>query len=59
MPLPGGFAHATELIEYLERRTTQVDIGGACYPEKHPESTDADEDLRWTRAQGRARARSS
>jgi len=44
----GGFAHATDLIEYLEDNY-QVDIGAACYPEIHPESPSADEDLRWTK----------
>ena len=44
----GGFTHATELIEYLEDNY-QVDIGAACYPEAHPESTDADSDLKWTK----------
>jgi methylenetetrahydrofolate reductase (NADPH) len=47
-PVEGGFAHATELIEYLEDNY-QVDIGAACYPEKHLESADEDEDLRWTK----------
>ncbi len=44
----GGFAHATDLIEYLEDNY-QVDIGAACYPEAHPEATSADDDLKWTR----------
>ncbi len=48
VPTEGGFAHATQLIEYLEGRH-EVDIGGACYPEKHIESTDRDEDLHWTK----------
>jgi len=43
----GGFAHATELIEFLEDNY-QLGIGGACYPEKHPESPSAEDDLRWT-----------
>ncbi|HVS09894.1 MAG TPA: methylenetetrahydrofolate reductase [NAD(P)H] [Planctomycetota bacterium] len=47
-PVPGGFAHASELVEYLEDNY-QVDIGGACYPEKHLESASEEEDLRWTR----------
>ena len=47
-PVPGGFAHASELVDYLENNY-QVDIGGACYPEKHLESPSEDEDLRWTR----------
>ncbi|MBI5364643.1 MAG: methylenetetrahydrofolate reductase [NAD(P)H] [Planctomycetes bacterium] len=46
--VPGGFAHASELIGYLKSRA-DVDIGGACYPEKHLESKNAVEDLHWTR----------
>lgn len=44
----GGFAHASELITYLEDNY-QVDIGAACYPEKHVESLDPGSDLEWTR----------
>jgi methylenetetrahydrofolate reductase (NADPH) len=44
----GGFAHASDLIRYLEENY-QVDIGAACYPEKHVESTSAEDDLKWTR----------
>lgn len=47
-PVAGGFAHASDLIEYLENNY-QLDIGAACYPEKHVESPDRDEDLRWTK----------
>jgi methylenetetrahydrofolate reductase (NADPH) len=47
-PKPGGFAHATDLIRYLEDNY-QVDIGAACYPEKHVESPSAEQDLQWTR----------
>jgi methylenetetrahydrofolate reductase (NADPH) len=43
----GGFAHATELIGYLEDNY-QLDVGAACYPESHLESPDPDSDLRWT-----------
>jgi len=43
-----GFAHATDLIEYLSSRW-HVSIGGACYPEGHVESQDRDVDLRWTK----------
>ncbi len=46
VPVDGGFAHASELIEYLEDNY-QLDIGAACYPEKHLESKSAEEDLRW------------
>lgn len=45
----GGFAHASELIEYLEDNY-QLDIGAACYPENHVESPSAEDDLKWTRA---------
>jgi methylenetetrahydrofolate reductase (NADPH) len=44
----GGFAHASQLIAYLGGNF-QVDIGAACYPEKHLESPDATSDLEWTR----------
>ncbi|MDZ4773920.1 MAG: methylenetetrahydrofolate reductase [NAD(P)H] [Planctomycetota bacterium] len=44
----GGFAHATDLIEYLATEA-QVSIGGACYPEGHVESTNHEDDLRWTK----------
>lgn len=47
-PTPGGFAHASELIEFLEDNY-QVGIGGACYPEAHPESVSEEDDLRWTK----------
>ena len=41
----GGLAHGNELMELI---TADYDfcVGGACYPEKHPESADADEDVR-------------
>jgi methylenetetrahydrofolate reductase (NADPH) len=47
-PVPGGFAHANDLVEYLENNY-QIDIGAACYPEKHVESTSHDDDLKWTK----------
>jgi methylenetetrahydrofolate reductase (NADPH) len=43
---PGGFAHGSELAAFLKARH-DVGVGGACYPECHPESPSADEDLRW------------
>ena len=45
---PGGFAHASELVAYLEDNY-QLDIGAACYPEKHVESASAEDDLRYTK----------
>jgi methylenetetrahydrofolate reductase (NADPH) len=44
-PVPGGFAHANELAEFIRGRFDFC-IGGACYPEKHPEAPSAEEDLR-------------
>jgi methylenetetrahydrofolate reductase (NADPH) len=43
-----SFKHATELVHYLNNNYF-VDIGAACYPELHPESADADEDMKWTK----------
>lgn len=45
---PGGFAHASDLAEFVRARG-RFCIGGACYPEKHPEASSADDDLRWAR----------
>ena len=47
-PPADGFAHATDLIEYLQDGF-ELSIGAACYPESHPESVDRDQDLFWTR----------
>ncbi len=40
----GGFAHANELVSFIRDRHAFC-IGAACYPEKHPESPDAQTDL--------------
>lgn len=42
--VPGGLAHASELIAML-RRNYDFCIGAACYPETHPESPNAEDDL--------------
>ena len=47
-PVEGGFAHASDLIQYLEDNYS-VDIGAACYPERHVESASAEDDMQWTR----------
>jgi len=44
----GGFAHATELIEWL-RANHELGVGAACYPEGHVESKNPQEDLHWTK----------
>ena len=46
-PTPGGFAHASELTAFLKERY-RFCLGGACYPERHPESPSSEDDLRWT-----------
>jgi len=43
-PVPGGFAHASELIAMLKRNYGFC-IGAACYPEKHVEAASFDDDL--------------
>ncbi len=40
-----GFATAAELVAFIRSRGDFC-IGAACYPEKHPESPSADQDLR-------------
>lgn len=55
-PAAGGFAHASDLITMV-RGSYPVCIGGACYPEKHPEAVDAASDLRALRAKVDAGAR--
>ncbi len=45
-PLPqGDFRHASHLIEYIHNEDRDFSIGGACYPELHPESSSMEEDL--------------
>ena len=43
-PLPNQYHHAIELISQI-RQSGDFCIGGACYPEGHPEATSMDEDL--------------
>jgi methylenetetrahydrofolate reductase (NADPH) len=47
-PTAGGFAHASELAAFVKARG-RFCIGGACYPEKHPEAPSADDDLGWAK----------
>jgi methylenetetrahydrofolate reductase (NADPH) len=44
VPTAGGFAHASELVEFIRKRWNFC-IAGACYPEKHPEAENAAADL--------------
>ncbi|MBV9100864.1 MAG: methylenetetrahydrofolate reductase [NAD(P)H] [Candidatus Dormibacteraeota bacterium] len=45
---PGGLSHGCELIKLIHDGYDAC-VGGACYPEKHLESRDVDDDLRYTR----------
>jgi methylenetetrahydrofolate reductase (NADH) len=42
---PDGFRYATELIRFIRAGGFAFCLGGAAYPEKHPEARSADEDL--------------
>ena len=44
VPHPQGFSHANELIAFIRQRKDFC-IGGAGYPEVHPEAPSAEEDL--------------
>ena len=41
---PGGFRYANELVAFIRERHSFC-LGGACYPEKHPEAPSAEADL--------------
>ena len=43
-PLPGQYHHASELIEEI-KEFGDFCIGGACYPEGHPEAQSLEEDI--------------
>ncbi len=44
VPTPGGFAYANELVDFV-RSGYSFCLGGACYPEVHPEATNPGADL--------------
>jgi methylenetetrahydrofolate reductase (NADPH) len=44
VPTPGGFQYANELVAFIRSRYGFC-LGGACYPEKHPEAPDPETDL--------------
>lgn len=43
---PGGFRYASELTAWLRERWPELCVGGACYPEVHPEAEGGQADLR-------------
>jgi methylenetetrahydrofolate reductase (NADPH) len=53
--VPGGFTHASDLIAML-RRNYGFCIGAACYPEKHPEASSMEDDLRYLKLKADAGA---
>jgi methylenetetrahydrofolate reductase (NADPH) len=42
---PGGFRYASELTAWLKQRWPELCVGGACYPEVHPEADNRERDL--------------
>ena len=42
-----AYKHAIELVRELKESGADFCIGGACYPEIHPESTNQKEDIKW------------
>ena len=44
-PTEGGFSHASELASFIRERHGDLCLGGACYPEGHPEASNLDQDL--------------
>jgi len=46
VPVPGGFAHACDLVAFIRAGGWKFCVGGAAYPEMHPDAPDAATDLR-------------
>lgn len=44
LPTPGGFAHASDLVRFI-RENFSFCVGGAAYPEVHPEAESPEADL--------------
>lgn len=40
-----AFAHASELVKFIKENGFDFGMGGACYPEKHPEAKSLEEDV--------------
>jgi methylenetetrahydrofolate reductase (NADPH) len=53
--IDGGLAHGSELMELITTSYAFC-VGGACYPEKHPESANSEEDVRSARRKADAGA---
>ena len=46
-PHPGGLRYSTELSTLIHAEHEGISIGGACFPEVHPEAPDLGHDLRF------------
>ena len=44
-PMPGQFKHASDLVDQIKSIAPDICIGGACYPEGHPEAEDKAADI--------------
>ena len=55
VPTDGGLAHGSELMDLITSGYGFC-VGGACYPEKHPESANSEEDVRSARRKADAGA---
>lgn len=44
-PLPNQFRYAKELVEEIKKFAPDMCIGGACYPEGHPEAKSKNDDI--------------
>ena len=44
-PLPDQFHYAVELVRYIKQIAPEMCIGGACYPEGHPEAVSKAQDI--------------
>lgn len=44
-PMPGQFKHASDLVHQIKNIAPDICIGGACYPEGHPEADDKTVDI--------------
>lgn len=45
-PLPDQFHYAVEMVEYIKQVAPEMCIGGACYPEGHPEAVSKAQDIK-------------
>jgi methylenetetrahydrofolate reductase (NADPH) len=45
IPVEDGFRYANELVAFIRQRHPSLCLGGACYPEGHPEAPNREKDL--------------